>query len=218
MVKNISAILSGVKSAIGPLQVEWHQNLNLFQLLVGTVLSARTRDESTDRAVKQLFSTYKTPQQIAQAPIKRLQKLVRPANFHKGKAKRIKELSRILVQKYKGKVPNKREELMELPGVGPKVSAIVMAYGFKSITAIPVDVHVHRVSNRIGIVKTKTPEKTELALVKIIPKRYWLDLNELFVLFGQNICTPVKPWCSKCPITRHCDYYKNECLKKGLCR
>jgi endonuclease-3 len=218
MVKNIDAIISGIKSSVGHLQVEWHQNLNLFQLLVGTVLSARTRDENTELAVKRLFAKYKTPKELSKADLGDIRKLIKPANFHKGKAKRIKELSRILVQKYKGKVPNKREELMELPGVGPKVSAIVMAYGFKSITAIPVDVHVHRVSNRIGIVKTKTPEKTELALMKIIPKKYWLDLNELFVLFGQNICTPVKPWCSRCPIIRQCDYYKNECLKKGLCR
>ncbi|MEM2874208.1 MAG: endonuclease III [Candidatus Nanoarchaeia archaeon] len=218
MVKNIRAIILSIQKAVGHLRVEWHQGLSVFQLLIGTVLSARTRDENTDKAVKSLFAKYETPRKLASASLSEIRKLIKPTNFYKSKAIRIKRLSKILLQKYDGKVPRSREELIKLPGVGPKVSAIVMAYGFKSNIAIPVDVHVHRVSNRIGIVKTKAPEKTELALMKKIPKKYWLDLNELFVLFGQNICKPRVPLCSKCPITRYCHYYATSCLKRGLCK
>jgi len=206
--KDITAILKQIRQRVSNLEINWHKGLNKFQLLVGTVLSARTKDANTEKAVKALFRLYKSPEDLAKAPISKIQKAIKPVGFYKTKAKYIKELSRILVQKYGGEVPGDRKKLLELPGVGPKVSAIVLAFGFHK-PVIPVDTHVHRVSNRIGLVNTKSLEETERALMAVIPKSYWLELNELFVLFGQNVCLPRKPRCSECPISQYCDYYGN---------
>jgi endonuclease-3 len=211
--KNIIEIINGVKQAISSKNVHWHAGMNTFQMLVGTVLSQRTKDANTEKAAKQLFSTYKTAEQIANAPISEIRKLIKPSGFYKVKAKHIQKLCKILVEKYNGKVPKNREELMQLPGVGAKTSGIVMVYGFRIPTSIPVDIHVFRISNRIGLVKTKTPEQTEIELMKIIPKKNWIELNELFVIFGQNICIARNPHCWECPITKYCNYYKNVYLK-----
>ncbi len=178
---------------------------NPFEVLISTVLSQRTRDESTERASEQLFAKYKTPKQLSQAPLKDIEKLIKPSGFYITKARRIKEISRILIQKYQGKIPEDFDKLIKLPGVGRKTANCVLVYAYR-LPAIPVDTHVHRISNRIGFVKTKTPEQTESELVKIIPREYWVDFNELFVKFGQQICQPIKPLCWKCPIVRYCDY------------
>ncbi|MBW2990927.1 endonuclease III [Candidatus Woesearchaeota archaeon] len=174
-----------------------------FYILISTVLSARNKDEMTIKATKKLFAKYKTPKQIANAPLKKLEPLIKQSGFYKTKAKRIKEISRILLKKYKGKVPKTMDKLVELPGVGRKTAGCVMVYAFGK-HAIPVDTHVFKVSNRLGWVKTKTPEQTEQALMKIIPKRYWLDVNEVLVIHGQTICTPVSPFCSKCSVRKYC--------------
>ena len=207
--KDITKIIANIRKAVKYKNIHWHGGMNVFQILVGTVLSQRTKDANTERAATQLFAKYKTAKQIADAPISEIRKLIRPSGFYRVKAKHIKELCKILVERYNEKVPQRREELMQLPGVGAKTSGIVLVYGFGIPEAIPVDVHVHRISNRIGLVKTKKPEDTEIELMKIVPKKSWIELNELFVIFGQNICVARNPKCWECPITKHCDYYKN---------
>jgi len=174
-----------------------------FYVLISTVLSARNKDEMTIKATRKLFAKYKTPKQIANAPIKKLEPLIKQSGFYKTKAKRIKEISRIILEKYKGKVPKDFEKLVELPGVGRKTAGCVMVYAFNK-PAIPVDTHVHKIANRLGWVKTKIPEKTEQALMKIIPKRYWLDVNEVLVIHGQTVCTPISPFCSNCTVRKYC--------------
>ena len=137
-------------------------------------------------------------------PTKKIEELIYPVGFYRVKAKRIKEISKIIIERYGGKVPDNLEELLTLPGVGRKTANIVITQGFNKY-GIAVDTHVHRVSNRLGLVKTKTPEETEVKLREIIPKKYWIELNDLFVSFGQNICTPISPRCSICPISKYCD-------------
>jgi endonuclease-3 len=178
-----------------------------FYVLISTVLSARNRDEMTAKAVKKLFAKYKTPKQIANAPLSKLEPLIKQSGFYKTKAKRIKEISRILLEKYKGKVPDDFDELVSLPGVGRKTAGCVMVYAFGK-PAIPVDTHVHRISNRLGWVKTKTPEQTEQELMKLVPKEYWLDVNEVLVIHGQTVCKPIRPWCEKCKVTQYCNHFK----------
>lgn len=174
-----------------------------FHILISTVLSARNKDEMTVKAVRKLFSKYKTPKQIAQAPLRKLEPLIKQSGFYKTKAKRIKEISKILLEKYSGRVPSTMEELVELPGVGRKTAGCVLVYAFGK-PALPTDTHVNRLSNRLGWVKTKTPEQTEQALMKTIPKKYWLDVNEVLVVHGQTVCTPISPFCSKCQVRKYC--------------
>jgi endonuclease-3 len=174
-----------------------------FKILISTILSARTRDTNTREATLQLFSKYKTPQEIANADIEHLEKLIYKAGFYKVKANRIKEVANILLEKFNGKVPDVFEKLISLPGVGAKTANCVLVYAFK-IPAIPVDTHVHRISNRLGWVKTIKPEQTEKELKKLIPKNQWLRINRLFVRFGQEICIPNQPKCSDCPLNINC--------------
>lgn len=181
----------------------------IYRMLIGTILAQRNTDASTNKAMKLLFSKYKTVKQIADAPIKNLEKLVKITGFYHVKARRIRNVSKILLKKYKGKVPKDFEALVSIPGIGRKTAGIVMTYGFWVPSNIPVDTHVHRVSNRLGWVKTKTPEQTERQLLKIVPKKHWLELNELFVTHGKTVCIARKPKCNICPIRRWCAYYKN---------
>lgn len=183
------------------------KNPNPFRVLITTILSQRTRDENTDEAAATLFGVYKTPQEIAEAPTPEIERLIKKAGFFRVKAKRVKEVSRIIYEDYNNLVPQDIEELLGLPGVGRKTANCVLVYGFKK-NAIPVDVHVHRISNRLGLVHTKSPEETELELMKIVPEGYWLDLNEKFVRFGQDICRPIGPKHQECPINDLCDYFK----------
>jgi len=178
-----------------------------FQVLIGTVLSQRTRDEKTISASNKLFAKYGTVRKLACADSKIIAKLIKETGFYKTKAKRIIKISQILLERYKGKVPRSMQELVSLPGVGRKTANIVLLYAFGEEEHIPVDTHVHKVSNRLGLVKTKTPEKTEFALMKLVAKKYWGEINELFVQHGQKICgTP--PKCKICPISKYCKYYK----------
>ncbi len=178
-----------------------------FSILIGTILSARTRDETTAKAVKALFSKYKTPKALAQAKIKDIEKIIKSIGFFHVKSKRIIEVAKIIDSQFKGIVPDDLETLVKLPGVGRKTANCVLVYAFEK-PAIPVDVHVHRISNRLGLVETKTPEDTEQELMKKIPKKYWIDINDTFVMYGQNICKPISPMCSICKIKRNCKYYK----------
>ncbi len=174
-----------------------------FEVLISTILSQRTRDENTIKASNKLFSKYKTPGEIAAAPAEVLMSLIKVSGFYKTKAKRIKEVARIIAEECNGKVPTDIEELLKLPGVGRKTANCVLVYGFGK-PAIPVDTHVHRISNRLGLVRTRTPEQTEAELRRIVPRELWGEINQLFVRFGQEICGPINPKCSECPIKAEC--------------
>ena len=180
-----------------------------FSILIGTILSARTKDESTARVSKELFKKYKTAKQLGGAKIKDIEKIIKSIGFYHVKARRIIEVSKIIDSQYKGKVPDNLEKLIELPGVGRKTANCVLVYAYEK-PAIPVDIHVHRISNRLGLVQTKNPEDTEFELMKIIPKKFWLDINDTFVMYGQNICKPISPMCNVCKIKNSCKYYKTK--------
>ena len=180
-----------------------------FSILIGTILSARTKDESTTKVVKVLFSKYKNPKQLANANLKDVEKIIKPIGFYHVKSKRIIEVAKIIDSKYKGKVPEDLETLVKLPGVGRKTANCVLVYAFEK-PAIPVDIHVHRISNRLGLVKTKNPEETEQELMKKIPKKFWIDINDTFVMYGQNICKPISPMCDVCKIKKSCKFYKTK--------
>ena len=180
-----------------------------FSILIGTILSARTKDENTTKVVKKLFSRYKTPKALAKAKVRDVERLIKSIGFYHVKTKRIIQVASIIDSQYKGKVPENFEKLIELPGVGRKTANCVLVYAFDT-PAIPVDTHVHRISNRLGLVDTKMPEETEMELRKKIPKKYWLQINDTFVMFGQNICKPISPMCDICKIRTKCNYYKSK--------
>ena len=186
-----------------------------FKILISTILSARTRDANTRIATEKLFAKFSTPKTIAEANLDEIELLIRSSGFYKVKATRIKDVSRILVERYNSNVPDNYEELISLPGVGSKTANCVLVYAYK-VPAIPVDVHVHRISNRLGWVKTKTPPKTEVALKNTIPKELWLKLNRLIVRFGQQICISIKPKCESCSINNICpkDFSMELAIKK----
>lgn len=179
------------------------QKQDPFKILISTILSARTRDENTRQATNALFSKYKTSGMIANADIDDLENLIRKAGFYRVKAQRIKEVSNIITKKFNGTVPKDYKDLIKLPGVGPKTANCVLVYAFK-LPAIPVDTHVHRISNRLQWVKTTKPEQTEEELKLKIPKDQWIRINRLFVRFGQETCIPVNPRCEICPINEIC--------------
>lgn len=178
-----------------------------FSILIGTILSARTKDESTTKVIKVLFTKYKNPKELANAKIKDVEKIIKSIGFYHVKSKRIIEVAKIIEKKYDGKVPEDLDTLVQLPGVGRKTANCVLVYAFEK-PAIPVDIHVHRISNRLGLVSTKHPEETEQELMKKIPKKYWIDINDTFVMYGQNICKPISPMCNICKIKKNCNYYK----------
>lgn len=183
------------------------ENGDPFNILIGTILSARTRDENTTKVVGKLFARYKSVKALANAKVKDVEKIIKSIGFYHVKAKRIIEVASIINKQFNDKVPDDLDTLVTLPGVGRKTANCVLVYAFEK-PAIPVDVHVHRISNRLGLVETKTPEETELELMKKIPKRYWLQINDTFVMFGQNICKPISPMCNVCKIKKICKYYK----------
>lgn len=189
------------------------QEESAYKVLVSCLLSLRTRDIITEKIAPELFKAADAPGKMAKLPLARIRKIIRPINYYKTKAKRIKEISKVLVKNYNGKVPSDMDELLKLKGVGRKTANIVVVYGFGR-EGMPIDTHCHRIPNRIGWIKTKTPEQTEQALRQLLPKKYWHDFNDLFVQFGQNICTPRSPKCGICPLTRWCDYYSNVYLKQ----
>jgi len=184
------------------------QTARPFRILIATILSARTKDENTTKAADKLFKLYGTPQKLAKAKAKDIEKVIKSVGFYHVKSKRIIEVANIILTKYHGKVPADIDKLVEIPGVGRKTANCVLVYAFEK-PAIPVDTHVHRISNRLGLVDTKTPEETEMELRKKIPKKYWLPINNTFVMYGQNICKPISPMCTVCKIKNSCNYFKN---------
>lgn len=174
-----------------------------FQLLIATVLSLRTKDETTSVVAEKLFKKLKKPEDFITISQKELEKLLYPVGFYKRKSQQIKEICKIVIEKYDSEVPADLEKLLSLPGVGRKTANLVLAKGF-NIPAICVDIHVHRISNRLGFVKTKTPEETEMVLRKKLPKKYWIEYNDVLVAYGQGLCRPQSPWCSKCKVIKYC--------------
>ena len=174
-----------------------------FKILISCLLSLRTQDKNTEKASARLFAVAETPKEIVKLPIKRLEKLIFSSGHYKKKARTLQHVSRELINKFNSKVPNTREKLLSIKGIGPKTANIVLAFAFGK-NVIPVDVHVHVTSNRLGWVKTKTPEQTEKELEKVLPKKYWKEINAILVQFGKEICITISPWCSKCPIKRYC--------------
>jgi endonuclease III len=177
-----------------------------FKVLISTILSQRTRDEKTELASRRLFAKYETPRALAAADIADLERLIQPVGFYRQKAGQIRKVSQVVLDRHGGSVPRTYEELIDLPQVGPKTANCVLVYGFGE-PRIPTDTHVHRVSNRLGLVRTKAPEQTERRLMQIVPKEYWLNVNELFIRFGKEVCRPIGPRCPECSFTTFCRYY-----------
>ena len=176
---------------------------NPYLVLIGCILSLRTNDKTTYPATLRMLELARTPEQMMRVNVEDLEKAIYPVGFYKNKAKQIIELSRQIVEELNGQVPDEIDELIKFNGVGRKTANLVLAKDFNK-PAICVDVHVHRIFNRIGYVSTKTPEETEFALRENLPVKYWLDINTLMVTLGQNICKPTKPNCVECPISKYC--------------
>jgi endonuclease-3 len=175
-----------------------------FKVLIATVLSLRTKDKVTAEASSRLFEIADDPYKMAALPEEVIEKAIYPVGFYRRKAKNIKQICAILVNSYDGMVPDTLDELLKLPGVGRKTANLVITLGYGKL-GICVDTHVHRISNRLGYVKTKSPEETEFALREKLPEEYWIEYNDLLVALGQKICHPTSPLCSKCPIDIFCN-------------
>jgi endonuclease-3 len=174
-----------------------------FTVLVSCILSLRTQDKTTNAASERLFAIASTPEAMLGTPAKVIEKAIYPVSFYRMKTKSILGICEQLLTRFGGEVPSKLEELLELPGVGRKTANIVVTLGFQK-PGIAVDTHVHRISNRLGYVRTKTPDDTEMALRKKLPPRYWVTFNDLLVTYGQNLCKPISPFCSRCKISQYC--------------
>ena len=195
------------RTALKELQIE--EDNDPFKILIGTMLSARSRDENTSKIVRKLFQKYKNVLELSNADLNDIKSIIHSIGFYNTKSERIKQASKIIVEKFHGIVPSELEDLLSLPGVGRKTANCVLVYAFNK-PAIPVDIHVHRISNRIGIVKTQNVKKTEEELIKIVDKEYWLILNNIFVTYGQNICLPIRPKCQICGLKGICNFYTNQ--------
>ncbi len=174
-----------------------------FKILISCLLSLRTQDKNTEIASGNLFAVASTPEQILQLTIKKLEKLIYKSGHYRKKARTLKHVSKEILIRFNGKVPNAKEELLSIKGIGPKTANIVLSFAFGQCV-LPIDTHCHKIPNRLGWIKTKKPEETEKALEKILPKKYWCEFNAVFVLFGKTICLPVSPFCSKCPVNKYC--------------
>lgn len=180
------------------------QTNNPFKILLATILSARTKDNTTSEVCKRLFSLVSNFDDLDKLSLKELEKLIYPIGFYKNKAKFLKQLPKVINEKFNGKIPSEIDELIKLPGVGRKTANLVRSTAF-TLPAICVDVHVHRISNRLGYVSTKTPFETEMALREKLPLKYWIGWNKYLVSFGQNLCKPINPRCEICPINQYCN-------------
>ncbi len=212
---DIHRIISLLRKQVKTLDVPYLEHMasrdhSPFKVLLSCILSLRTQDKTTAVASERLFSLASTPPGIAALPVQTIQDAIYPVGFYKVKAKRIRGISGVIVKRYGGTVPDSIEELLKLKGVGRKTANLVVTTGWNK-PGICVDTHVHRITNRWGYVSTKTPEQTEFALRAGLPKKYWKEINGLLVAFGQGICKPISPWCSKCILERFC-------IKAGVTR
>jgi endonuclease-3 len=175
-----------------------------FQILISTILSSRTKDDVTAAASERLFKLASNPENMLRLSEEQIEKAIYPVGFYKTKARNILRACRDLLERYAGRVPESLDDLLTLPGVGRKTANLVIALGFDG-EGLCVDTHVHRISNRLGYVQTKTPQETEMELREKLPRRYWTDYNTIMVAHGQNICKPISPFCSRCPVFNYCD-------------
>jgi len=175
-----------------------------FQVLISTMLSAQTRDPVTAAASARLFRIARTPRTMAALPVARIQKLIYPVSFYRVKARHVREATRQIVERFSGRVPSRMDDLLTLPGVGRKTANLVLILSHASRENICVDTHVHRISNRLGWVQTRTPDQTEQALYRVVPKRFWPTVNLYLVTWGQNVCRPVYPRCPACVVASMC--------------
>lgn len=180
-----------------------HYAQSPYTVLIACLLSLRTQDRTTHEAARRLFAQATDPRSMLRLRRETIERLIYPVGFYRTKARRILEISRLLLDRHGGHVPDTIEVLLDLPGVGRKTANLVVTVGYGN-PGICVDTHVHRITNRWGYVRTRTPEQTEMALRRKLPRRYWIDLNELLVTYGQNLCTPISPWCSRCKIAVFC--------------
>lgn len=174
-----------------------------FQILISCVLSLRTQDATTEQASRRLFALADTPKKMSKLPVKKIEKAIFPVGFYRTKAKAICEICRTLIRDYGGRVPDEIDELLKLKGVGRKTANLVVTLGYRK-PGICVDTHVHRISNRWGYVRARNPKETEFALRAQLPAQYWLEYNDLLVTFGQNLCRPISPLCTRCPVEKYC--------------
>jgi endonuclease-3 len=186
-----------------PLPAIGHYVETPFTVLISCILSLRTQDKTTNAASERLFAIANTPKKMLAIPERIIRDAIYPVSFYRVKARTIHSICEQLIDRFGGEVPSSLEQLLELPGVGRKTANIVVTLAFRK-AGIAVDTHVHRISNRLGYVKTKTPDDTEMALRKKLPRRYWIVFNDLLVAYGQNLCKPISPFCSKCKIAMYC--------------
>lgn len=217
--KDIPAIINLLKKQHEkfrpPLMTEKLMRNDPFRVLVSCLLSLRTQDTTTEKVSEELFKVADTPKKLANLSLDRLKKIIKPVNYYKTKAERIHEIAKTLVKEYNSKVPKTFEELLKFKGVGRKTANIVMLHGHRSNDALAVDVHVHVISNRLGLVKTKNADDTEKELRKVLPRKYWNVYNDICVTYGQNICLTAYPKCGSCVIAKYCVYTKKD-LKRTV--
>lgn len=204
--ENIKKILDILEQTYPDAECELNYT-NAFELLIATILSAQCTDVRVNKVTEELFKKYNKPEDFAKLSTAEISEEIKSCGLYKSKAQKIKETSVILCSNYGGEVPDKMEELVKLPGVGRKTANVVLSNAF-GVDAIAVDTHVFRVSNRIGLVKTDTPEKTEFELMKVLPKKRWSKAHHLIIFHGRRICKARKPECNVCPIVEYCDYYQ----------
>ncbi len=207
-IDNIDELINRLRKAyndfVEPIVTRIAKDNDPYKVLVSTVLSLRTKDATTMEASLRLFEVADTVEKLNTLEEHEIEKLIYPVGFYKTKAKNLKKIAEIIIEKYDSNVPDDMDNLLSLPNVGRKTANLVLAKGY-GIPAICVDVHVHRISNRLGLIKTKDPLETEMKLREILPKKYWIEYNDLLVPFGQNICKPISPFCSLCPLSEFCD-------------
>jgi len=201
--KIITVIEKQVAEFNVPIVTKFAAKNDPYKVLISCLLSLRTKDETTASVSKKLFAVADTPRKVVKLTLKKLETLIYPVGFYRNKAKTLLDVSRRIIKEYKGQVPDTLEDLLGLSGVGLKTANLVLGLGY-NIPAICVDTHVHRISNRLGWIKTKKPEDSEKALKLILPKTYWIDLNTILVTFGQNICKPISPLCGSCAVDKYC--------------
>jgi endonuclease III len=204
---NIAEVVKELKKAVkgfrAPSVTVVAKKNDPFAVLISCIISLRTRDDVTEPASSRLFALAKSPAELLKLSDAKIEKAIYPAAFFRNKAKSMKEMCKVLVKEYSGKVPDRLEELLKLKGVGRKTANLTLTLGYNKL-GICVDIHVHRICNRLGYVKTKSPDETEMVLREILPKQYWIGFNDLLVSFGQNLCKPVSPFCGSCPILHKC--------------
>ena len=203
--RNIDGIIRTLKRLVRQWEepIVGHYRDDPFTTLISCLLSLRTKDETTRGASEQLFRLARSPQQMAQLPLATIERAIYPVGFYRTKARTIRSVCQTLLDRYGGTVPDDLDELLTIKGVGRKTANLVITLAYHQY-GICVDTHVHRISNRWGYVRTKSPEETEMALRRLLPRRHWRVYNDLLVTFGQNLCHPTSPWCSLCPLDRLC--------------